>query len=206
MKMETAIQSTESAPVTEEKAAGTQNGAGKLATNGKPKKSKPAAKKTQEKKKRSKPKSKPKAKGKKSAAKKDRKGKPGKKLKEGKLLNMHARILNVLSKSKESLKTDEVAAKGKLTAGITAQYIGQLDPVKRKRFETTYLHYPTLLTLGYVKVVPGEPRKLKDGSYSETPGPAEFVITASGRKAINSEEGKSVLSVLAKKDKESKRK
>lgn len=150
---------------------------------------------------------KPKAK-KKSKAKKTKKngGKPSRQIKKGKLLNMHARILDVLDKAGDSLRVDEVAAKGGLTGGITAQYIGQLDPKARKRFEDTYLHYPTLLTLGYAKHVPGKPKKLKDGSFSENPGPAEFVITAAGRKAIRSAEGVELLKELGKKDRENGRK
>lgn len=170
---------------------------------------------TAPKKKMSKPKAKrPNAKkaAKKTAKKKGAKKKGTKKeresfVNEGKMLNMHARILKVLAGAKDSLTVAEVAKKGYLTEGITAQYIGQLDEKARKRFEQLYLHYPTLLTIGWVKMVPGKPRKSeKTGEFTEALGPAEFQISASGRKAINGAEGQEVLKKLAKKDKESGRK
>lgn len=118
-----------------------------------------------------------------------------------KMLTMHARILKVLNSSKRSLTVADIAKKGGLTGGITAQYIGQLDSKARKRFEQLYLHYPTLLTLGWVKQVPGQPRRSKDGkTFTEALGPVEFEITGAGRKAFNSEEGKEVQKKIAKWD------
>lgn len=162
---------------------------------------KPVAKKKAVKKVAKKKASKPKA------AKK-KKGSPAKReayVNPGKMLNMHARILKVLDNSKSSLTVEVCAAKGGLTPGITAQYLGQLDPKARKRFEQLYLHYPTLLTMGYVRNVAGKPRRGKDGEFTEALGPAEFEITAAGRKAIRGAEGQEVLKKLREKDKESGR-
>lgn len=122
-----------------------------------------------------------------------------------KMLTMHARILKVLKNTKDSLTVEEIATKGGLTEGITAQYVGQQDEKKRKRFEQMYLHYPTLLTLKWVQQVPGKPRRTRDGKgFTETLGPAEYKISALGRKAIEGKEGQEVLAKVAEWDKEGK--
>ena len=173
--------------------------------------SKPAKKRTAKKKvvKKTKPVAKKAAKKakKKSGGKQERKAY----VNDGKMLNMHYRILKVLRASKTSLTTAEVAAKGGLTEGITAQYLGQLDEKARTRFEKLYLHYPTLVTQKWVKIVPGKPRKSeKTGEFTEVLGPAEFEITASGanafKKFVESPEGKEIVKKLAEKDQKNKRK
>lgn len=134
----------------------------KAKSNGKPK----AAKKTATKKK--------------TPAKKKATGAPRAK-KDG-LRKPQIRILKTLSKNSKPLTRSEIADKAPVDVATCVEYLGSDDDSVRKANDKK--HFPSLVTLGFVKATDGSPKKGKDGTFSDNAGPTEYSITATGRKAL----------------------
>lgn len=101
--------------------------------------------------------------------------------KEG-LRKPQVRILKTLSKNSKPLTRSEIADKAPVDVATCVEYIGSDDDGVRKSNDKK--HFPSLVTLGFVKATDGSPKKGKDGTFSDNAGPTEYSITATGRKAL----------------------
>lgn len=81
-----------------------------------------------------------------------------------------ARILQALSKTKESLTRKQIADKAKVDIAGCVEWIGSDDADRRAANDAK--HFPSLITLGLVKI----------GTDTEE-GATTYFITANGRKA-----------------------
>lgn len=122
--------------------------------------------------------------GKKKAAKKGAKKAAGKKAPktpkapgERKLNKTQVAILKVLNKTTNGLTRKQISDKLETFIGNNA--LGHVDNPE-KTVETS------LLGRKFISVHAGDPAKLKDGTYSESPGASVLKITASGKKALES--------------------
>jgi hypothetical protein len=92
-----------------------------------------------------------------------------------------ARILAFLLKASPSTRAT-IAAKAPVDVAACVEYLGSDDPAIRKANDKR--HFPSLVSLGFVKAEEGAAKKDKAGKLLETAGPTQYSITASGKKAL----------------------
>lgn len=99
-------------------------------------------------------------------------GTPGAKKKDG-LRNPQIRILQCLAKLDKAMTRAELSEKAPVDVATCVEYLGSHDPDKRAANDAK--HFPSLLTLGYVKLEEHD----VDGKNVRM-----YAITANGRKAV----------------------
>jgi hypothetical protein len=82
------------------------------------------------------------------------------------------RILSALSKARGPLNRAAIASKADVDVAGMVEHIGSSDPAKRKANDAK--HWPSLLSLGFVK----------EASNEEEGGGSVYEITAAGKKAL----------------------